>query len=196
MEKLVLFVLTLFLIGFVSATCSSSQIDINTATVSQLDNLYGIGPSKAQSIIDARPYNSIDDLTNAVGIGPVTLQKIKEQNLACVEDSKNNSNENNSKNNSNENTPKEKTKESSSNIVALKNEAINLNPKTNSKNENINISAPINLVPKDIKSSKTLSSQGKSFDSRYLFLIFCIFLLGLYVIKFKKVKGKKKNEWR
>ena len=187
MEKFVLFVLTLFLIGFVSATCSSNQIDINTATLSQLDNLYGIGPSKAQSIIDARPYKSIDDLINAVGIGPVTLQKIKEQNLACVEDSKNNLNENNSKNNS---------KENNSNILALKNKTINLNSKKNSKKEKLNISNPINLTPKDIKSSKTLSSQGKSFDSRYLFLIFCIFLLGLYIIKFKKVKGKKKNEWR
>lgn len=192
MEKFVLFVLAIFLMGVVSATCSSGQIDINTATISQLDNLYGIGPSKAQSIINARPYNSVDNLTKAVGIGPVTLQKIKEQNLACVNDSKNKSKENNSKSDS----KKENSNENNSNIFPLKNETINLNQKTNSKKDNLNLSSPIDITPKDIKSSKTLSSQGKSFDSKYLFLIFCIFLLGLYVIKSKKEKRKKKNEWR
>ena len=46
--------------------------------------MYGIGPVKAQAIINSRPFESIDDLINVSGIGEVTLIKIKDQNLACV----------------------------------------------------------------------------------------------------------------
>jgi competence ComEA-like helix-hairpin-helix protein len=62
----------------------AEQIDINTATLSQLDELTGIGPTYAQRIIDGRPYSSVDDLLRVKGIGPATLQKIKDQGLACV----------------------------------------------------------------------------------------------------------------
>lgn len=60
-------------------------ININTATLQQLDELTGIGPKYAQAIIDARPFYSVDDLEKVKGIGPKTLQKIKDQGLACVE---------------------------------------------------------------------------------------------------------------
>jgi competence ComEA-like helix-hairpin-helix protein len=62
----------------------AEQIDINTATLSQLDELTGIGPTYAQRIIDGRPYSSVDDLDKVKGIGPATLQKIKDQGFACV----------------------------------------------------------------------------------------------------------------
>ncbi len=63
---------------------AAEQIDINTANLSQLDQLTGVGPAIAQRIIDSRPYSSIDDLDRVKGIGPATLQKIKTQGLACV----------------------------------------------------------------------------------------------------------------
>lgn len=63
---------------------SAEQIDINSATLSQLDQLTGIGPIYAQRIIDDRPYASVDDLLRIKGIGPATLQKIKDQGWACV----------------------------------------------------------------------------------------------------------------
>jgi len=78
-------ILLLFLcFSFVSASCSSSQIDINTASLSDLDKLVGIGPAYAQNIIDARPYFSVDDLDKAKNIGQSRLSKIKDQGLACV----------------------------------------------------------------------------------------------------------------
>ena len=55
----------------------AQQIDINSATLEQLDQMTGIGPVMAQRIIDARPFSSVDDLLKVKGIGAKTLQKIK-----------------------------------------------------------------------------------------------------------------------
>jgi len=63
---------------------AANTVDINTASLSQLDELTGIGPKYAQAIVDARPYSSLDDLSRVKGIGPKTLQKIKDQGLAYV----------------------------------------------------------------------------------------------------------------
>lgn len=81
MKKLVLLVL---IFGFGAAVFAAEQININTASLAQLDELTGIGPVYAQRIIDGRPYSSVDDLLKVKGIGPATLQKIKDQGLACV----------------------------------------------------------------------------------------------------------------
>ena len=69
--------------------CNSTQIDINSASAQELDNLSGIGVVKAQAIISARPFYSLDDLLNVTGIGNATLNKIKTQGLACVGEEKN-----------------------------------------------------------------------------------------------------------
>jgi len=86
-KKLVLLLTILISISFVYAGCSDGQVDINSAGLEELDQLYGIGPVKAQAIIDARTFNSVDDLINVNGIGEITLNSIKEQGLACVENS-------------------------------------------------------------------------------------------------------------
>lgn len=58
-----------------------AQVNINTATKEQLDGLKGIGPVKAQAIIDYRtkngPFKSVDDLEKVPGIGPATLKDIR-----------------------------------------------------------------------------------------------------------------------
>ncbi len=61
---------------------SSGKININTASASKLEELSGIGPSKADSIIDYRndngPFKNVDELLNVSGIGAKTLEKIKD----------------------------------------------------------------------------------------------------------------------
>ncbi len=67
------------------SNCLPGQININTAPEEELQKITGIGPVLAQRIIEARPFYSLDDLIKVSGIGEKTLQKIKEQGLACVE---------------------------------------------------------------------------------------------------------------
>ena len=82
--KKILIIVFIFICFPVSWFYAADQVDINTASLQQLDNLTGIGPTYAQRIIDGRPYSSVDDLLKVKGIGPATLQKIKDQGLACV----------------------------------------------------------------------------------------------------------------
>ncbi len=74
----------LFLPLFVLA---ADRVEINTASLEQLDEIIGIGPALGQRIIDARPFSSVDDLLRVSGIGEKTLQKIKDQGLSYVKNS-------------------------------------------------------------------------------------------------------------
>jgi len=56
----------------------SDCININTANITELDSLTGVGPSMAQKIIDSRPYNLITDLLKISGIGQATYDKFKD----------------------------------------------------------------------------------------------------------------------
>lgn len=58
---------------------TQGKININSASVSQLDSLSGIGPAYAQRIIDSRPFNKIEDIIKVPGIGEGTFEKIKDQ---------------------------------------------------------------------------------------------------------------------
>ena len=57
----------------------SSKININSASISDLDSLSGIGVVTAQKIIDARPYNSIDDLLNRKIVSSKVFEQIKDK---------------------------------------------------------------------------------------------------------------------
>jgi len=62
---------------------AESKININTASSEALQTLTGIGPAKAQAIIDYRnangPFRSVEELTEVKGFGEKTLDKIRDE---------------------------------------------------------------------------------------------------------------------
>lgn len=58
---------------------SIQKINLNTATKEQLESLPGIGPTRAQAIIGARPFKSVGDVMKVKGIKEGVFNKIKDQ---------------------------------------------------------------------------------------------------------------------
>jgi competence protein ComEA len=62
-------------------TAPSVPINLNTATLEQLDTLDGIGPTTAQKILDYRTqhggFNSVDELDQVSGIGEKKLAALR-----------------------------------------------------------------------------------------------------------------------
>lgn len=48
--------------GYFEAISSSKMININKATIVELDTLWGIGSARAESIVKNRPYQSLEEL--------------------------------------------------------------------------------------------------------------------------------------
>jgi len=59
----------------------SNLLNVNTASASELQVLPGIGPKKADAIVNFRkengPFRQVDDLVQVKGIGPKTLAKLR-----------------------------------------------------------------------------------------------------------------------
>jgi len=51
--------------------------EINKASKDELMQIKGIGESRAEAIIDARPFKNITELDDVKGIGPALLGNIK-----------------------------------------------------------------------------------------------------------------------
>lgn len=61
-----------------------SCVDLNYASEEEIQNIIHIGVERAKSVIEQRPFNSIDELTKIKGIGPARIDDIKAQGVACT----------------------------------------------------------------------------------------------------------------
>ncbi len=57
---------------------NEKTVNVNTATKEELEALPGIGPIKAQAIIEGRPYRKAEDLLKVKGIKGGTYKQIKD----------------------------------------------------------------------------------------------------------------------
>ncbi|MGG3563793.1 helix-hairpin-helix domain-containing protein [Neobacillus rhizosphaerae] len=68
--------------GIASTGEGQAKININKADENELQNLPGIGPSKAAAILEYRntngPFKVVEDLKNISGIGDKTFEKLKD----------------------------------------------------------------------------------------------------------------------
>jgi len=60
-----------------TALAAGAKLDVNTASMEALQNIPGIGNVLAGRIIDARPYQSADDLRHIKGIGAKKYEKLR-----------------------------------------------------------------------------------------------------------------------
>jgi competence ComEA-like helix-hairpin-helix protein len=209
MGKLLLFLCVIFLVNIlatISASCANGQIDINSATIEELDKLSGIGPVKAQAIIDTRPFESLDNLIDVIGIGEVILANIKQQGLACVEgeesaqeeeeitqeEEKNIQQEEKTQNSDEKSAKEDATKEDVSSDKEETTKIASIIQKTEKiTGEEVKtiMLSPLSLSPKDIKSEGNKEQLNKNKFSIYGLITFCILLIVLF--GFKKIKNEK-----
>jgi competence protein ComEA len=69
--------------GTTTGSSAAGLINVNTATATELEALSGIGEVLAATIVEYRtqngPFATVDDLLDVSGIGPATLEEIRDQ---------------------------------------------------------------------------------------------------------------------
>ena len=74
-------IIGLFLALIAYAGIAFAAVNINSATKEQLESLDGVGPVKAQAIIDYRkkngPFKSLEDVKKVDGVGDATFDKVR-----------------------------------------------------------------------------------------------------------------------
>lgn len=64
--------------GVVAGLSSTTQVNINSASQSELEALPGVGPVTASKIISGRPYQKIEELLDKKVVNKATFEKIKD----------------------------------------------------------------------------------------------------------------------
>ena len=68
--------------GSTSGAAAGGKVNLNTATLAQLDSLPGVGPVLAQRILDHRdkngPFRTVSDLRQVEGIGDTRYEQLKD----------------------------------------------------------------------------------------------------------------------
>ncbi|WP_173916081.1 ComEA family DNA-binding protein [Halobacillus sp. Marseille-Q1614] len=81
-DEMVILVLSIDQQSSGGAEASSDKVAVNRATPEEIQKLPGIGPSKAEAIVQYRDdtggFQSIEDLLEVPGIGEKTLEQMKE----------------------------------------------------------------------------------------------------------------------
>jgi competence protein ComEA len=82
MRRLVILIVSLVIACSTDSPLSGELLDINQATVAELEQLPGIGPKRARSIIASRnarggQFTSYDEILAIDGIGPATMQQLR-----------------------------------------------------------------------------------------------------------------------
>lgn len=181
-SKIILIFFIILIVPIISAECNETQIDINTASLEELTEIIYVGEVRAEEIINLRPFDNVDELINVKGIGNWTLDKIKDQGLACVEEETETSSESEEK--SNEKTTQQEDESLKENNVDNV-EELELN-----EVEKQNEVSVINLTPKTIKIEENNENTNRTY-AIYGFIIFCILLMLLFILR----KNRFKNEF-
>lgn len=174
MRKLLLVFIVILFLQFVIGSC----VDINTASLSELDEIVYVGPATAQKIVDARPFDSVGDMIRVYGIGEVKIEAIKAQGLACV---------GGESDDPGEDEPEENSREVSREVLDV--------PKTAQRKQEDVQPETIKLTPQTIKSEDDSQDSANGNYALYGMVLFCVLLAVLWAIKLKKEKYKK-NEFR
>lgn len=176
MNKLLIVFLISFLLTNISASCEEGQIDINTASAEELDEIVQIGTSRAEQIIALRPFESVDDMIRISGIGETHLANIIAEGLACVngQEEEDEDDKGDIGGESDNNLLEEGEVDAGETSAPAERETIILNPQV-------------------IKSENDNENLGKSNYAIYGLVFFCVLLVVLFTLRKNKYN---KNEFR